>query len=70
MAGHWCIQCKVTQLQYSDNCELWTMDELMRCGEDAETKKGDPLLKVKKSHGGRSYLCNSTWSPSSTMKLG
>jgi hypothetical protein len=29
----------------------------MRCGEDAERKKGDPLLGVKKNHGGPSYLC-------------
>jgi hypothetical protein len=46
MAGHWCMQCKATQQQYSDNCELWTMGELVRCGEDAETKNGDPLLGV------------------------
>jgi hypothetical protein len=25
------------------------MDEFMRCGADAETKKGDPLLGVKKT---------------------
>ncbi len=24
------------------------MDKLVRCGEDAETKKGDQLLRVKK----------------------
>jgi hypothetical protein len=25
------------------------MEELVRCGADAETKKGDPLLGVKKT---------------------
>jgi hypothetical protein len=46
MAGHWCMQCKATRQQFSDDCELWMMDELVRCGKDAETKKGDPLLGV------------------------
>jgi hypothetical protein len=48
MAGHWCMQCKASQHQFSDDCKLWTMDELVRCGEDAETRQGDPLLGVKK----------------------
>jgi hypothetical protein len=48
MAGHWCMQCKASRLQFMDNCKLWTMEELVRCGTDAETKKGDPLLGVKK----------------------
>jgi hypothetical protein len=56
MAGHWCMQCKATQQQFSDDCKLWMMDKLVRCGEDAETKKGDPLLGVKKNRGGHSYL--------------
>ncbi len=42
------MQCKATRQQFSDNCELWTMDELVRCSKNAETKKGDPLLGVKK----------------------
>jgi hypothetical protein len=48
MAGHWCMQCKASRHQFSDDCELWTMDELVRCGKDAETRQGDPLLGVKK----------------------
>jgi hypothetical protein len=28
MAGHWCMQCKATRQLFSDNCELWAMDEL------------------------------------------
>jgi hypothetical protein len=48
MEGHWCMQCKATWQQFSDNCELWTMDELVRYGKDVDTKKGDPLLGVKK----------------------
>ncbi len=48
MAGHWCMQCKATWQQFSDDCKLWTMNELVRCGKDAETKKRDPLLEVKK----------------------
>jgi hypothetical protein len=70
MAGHWCMQCKAMRQQFSDDCELWMMDELVRCSKDAETKKGNPLLGVKKSRGGRSYLWTITWSPSSTVKLG
>ncbi len=71
MAGHWCMQCKAMQQQFSDDCKLWTMDKLMRCGEDAETKKRDQLLGVfKKSHGGGSYLWTITWPPSSTVKSG
>jgi hypothetical protein len=29
MVGHWCMQCKATRQQFSDNCELWTMDEFV-----------------------------------------
>jgi hypothetical protein len=49
MGGHWCMQCKATWQKFSDHYKLWTMDELVRCGKDAETKKGDPLLGVKKT---------------------
>jgi hypothetical protein len=70
MAGHWCMQCKATRQQFSDDSELWMMDEFVRCSKDAETKKGDPLLGVKKNHGGHSYLWTITRSPSSTVKLG
>jgi hypothetical protein len=49
MAGHWCMQYKATQLQFNDDCKLWTMDKLVRCGKDAETKNGDLLHGVKKA---------------------
>jgi hypothetical protein len=42
------MQCKATQQQFSDDCKFWMMDQLVRCGKDTETKKGDPLLGVKK----------------------
>jgi hypothetical protein len=48
MAGHWCMQCKASRLQFKHDCEMWTMEELVRCGEDAEKNKGDPVLGVKK----------------------
>jgi len=60
MAEHHCMQCKASQQQFTDSCKLWNMKELMRCGEDAERKKGDPLPGVKKNHGGPSYLCPTT----------
>jgi hypothetical protein len=58
MAEHHYMQCKASRQQFTDSCELWNMNELMRCGEDAE--KGNPLLGVKKNHGGPSYLCPTT----------
>jgi hypothetical protein len=70
MAGHWCMQCKATRLKFTGDCELWTMEDLMRCGKDAEKNKGNPVLGVKKSRGGRSYLWPTTWSPFSTAKSG
>jgi hypothetical protein len=70
MVGHWCMHCKASQLQFTNECKLWMMEELVRCGADAETKKGDPLLGVNKKHGGHSYLCQITWFPSYTAKLG
>ncbi len=42
------MQCKASQHQFTADCELWTMDELVRCGKDAETKQGDQLLGVEK----------------------
>jgi hypothetical protein len=33
------MQCKATWQQFSDECKLWTMDKLVRCGKDDETKK-------------------------------
>ncbi len=69
-AGHWCMQCKASRLQFMNECKLWMMEELVRCCADAETKKGDPLLGVKKNHGGHSYLCQITWFSSYTAKSG
>ncbi len=76
MAGHWCMQCKASRHQFSDDCELWTMDELMRCSKDAETRQGDPLLGVKKTvvavhtfgelHGSPPPLLN--WDRQSTVR--
>jgi hypothetical protein len=70
------MQCKASQHQFSDNCELWTMDELMRCGKDTDTRQGDPLLGVKKTvvavhtfgelHGSPPPLLN--WDRQSTVR--
>jgi hypothetical protein len=46
MAGHWCMQCKATWLKFTDDYKLWTMEDLVRCGEDAEKNKGDPVLGI------------------------
>ena len=49
MAGHWCMQCKASRLQFKHkDCEMWTMEELVRCGDNAEKNKGNPVLGVKK----------------------
>ncbi len=46
MAGHWCMQCKVMRLQFTgDDCELWTMDQLVSRGDEAITN--NPVLGVK-----------------------
>jgi hypothetical protein len=47
MSGWWCMQCKGSRLQFFGNCELWMMEELVRSGMEAETKKEDPQLGVK-----------------------
>ncbi len=39
MAGHHCMQCKASQQQFTDSCKLWSMNELVRCGKNAERKK-------------------------------
>jgi hypothetical protein len=39
MSGWWCMQCKGLRLQFLDDCELWTMEELVIRGMEAETKK-------------------------------
>ncbi len=45
MAGHWCMQCKATRLQFTEDCELWTMDQLVSRGDDAITN--NPVLGGK-----------------------
>jgi hypothetical protein len=47
MSGWWCMQCKGARHQFSEDCELWTMEELVRCRIEAETTKGNPKLGVK-----------------------
>ena len=37
MVGHWCMQCKASHQQFTDSCELWTMDKPVRCSEDGDT---------------------------------
>ncbi len=76
MAGHWCMKCKASQHRFSDDCELWMMDKLVRCGKDVETRQGDPLHRVKKNvvaihtfgelHGSPPPLLN--WDKQSTVR--
>jgi hypothetical protein len=71
IAGHWCMQCKASRLQFMNDCKLWMMEELVRCGADAEIQKKEiRCLGLKKNHGGHSYLCRITWFPSNTAKSG
>jgi hypothetical protein len=45
MAAWWCMQCKASMSQFMDeNSEMWTMDELVRCGIIAENT---PQLGIK-----------------------
>ena len=45
MAGHWCMQCKAMRLQFTEDCELWTMGQLVGRSDDAITN--NPVLGVK-----------------------
>ena len=47
MSGHWCMQCKATRLQFTEDCELWTMDELVSRGDEAQSNSNNPVLGVK-----------------------
>jgi hypothetical protein len=47
MSGWWCMQCKGSRHQFLDDCELWTMEELVIRGVEAVSKPGDPQLGVK-----------------------
>lgn len=51
MAPHWCTLCKAHKKKFLDsdcNCNLWTMVELCRLGNEAEASSGKPKLGVKK----------------------
>ena len=43
------MQCKASRQQFTDSSELWNMKELMRCGEDVETKKEIQCSVLKKT---------------------
>jgi hypothetical protein len=49
MARWWCMQCKATRSTFMDeNSEMWTMDELVRCGIIGESINDDkPMLGIK-----------------------
>jgi hypothetical protein len=47
MAGHWCMQCASSKAQFLDNGTMWTMEEMVRLGKEAECKKGQPQLGIK-----------------------
>jgi hypothetical protein len=48
MATWWCMQCKATRSQFeNENSEMWTMDELVRCGIIAESTNDEPKLGIK-----------------------
>jgi len=53
MSGHWCMQCTM-QMQCTLTQEQliavkrWTMEEYCRLGDEAEKRKGEPKLGVKK----------------------
>jgi hypothetical protein len=53
MSGHWCMQCTMqmqcTLTQEQLNAvKKWTMEEYCRLGDEAEKRKGEPKLGVKK----------------------
>jgi hypothetical protein len=50
MAGHWCMLCTSLRANFlQDDVTLWTMEELVRLGTEAEQRtKGEPELGVKK----------------------
>jgi hypothetical protein len=48
MAGWWCMLCKAPRSQFLDqDSEMWTMEELVRCGTIAENNNDEPQLGVK-----------------------
>jgi hypothetical protein len=47
MAGHWCMQCTSSKAQFLDDGTMWTMEEMVRLGKEAEHKKGKLQLGIK-----------------------
>ncbi len=47
IAGHWCMQCASSKAQFLDNGTMWTMEEMIRLGKEAECKKGGSQLGIK-----------------------
>ena len=48
MSGWWCMLCKASRKQFLDEqSEMWTMDELVSCGMNAESSNKEPLLGIK-----------------------
>jgi hypothetical protein len=49
MAGHWCLQCMASKVQFLDEMRLWTMDDLNKLGEKAENRRKEeqPQLGIK-----------------------
>ena len=47
MAGHWCMQCKSHKNMFLDDGVVWTMEELVQLGKEAENNMGIPKLGVK-----------------------
>ncbi len=47
MAGHWCMQCTSSKAQFLDDGTMWTMEEMVWLGKEAEHKKGKPQRGIK-----------------------
>jgi hypothetical protein len=48
MSGWWCMLCKPSRKQFLDEqSKMWTMDELVSCGMNAESSDKEPLLGIK-----------------------
>jgi hypothetical protein len=45
MSTWWCMQCKGSRHQFLNDCEIWTMQELVIRGTEAEKK--EPMLGAK-----------------------
>jgi hypothetical protein len=47
MAGNWCMQGTSSKAQFLDDGTMWTMEEIVRLGKEAESKKGELQLGIK-----------------------